>query len=193
MKVYELSRDLGVTNNQLKIASRLLDNPIKHHLMELDPDFEAQLREYFENEDVEPEEKKKPTSPWNSSDNPWSLDLLKTQKKHKGYHGRWIRPEDLQKWVDKGYKVADSKDWGEVAATLPGEEAPDGTLLKRREMIFVECTQENKQKHDDFIDWKSNERMRAAVKSADGTANKVEKGLGGSLKFETEFTSKQGH
>jgi hypothetical protein len=132
MKVYELSRELGINNNQIKVAAGLLDNPIKHHMHDITPEFELQLREYFENADIEPEEKKEPTRPWDGDSNPWSQSLLSTKTLHKGYHCRFIRRENLQKWVDRNYKIADAKDYGGVAEVIPGEEAADGTLLKRR-------------------------------------------------------------
>ena len=197
MKVYELSRELGVTNNQIKIAALELDSPIKHHMHELDPDLAVQLREYFENadiEDIEVEPKKEPTRPWDSDSNPWSQNLLSTRKLHKGYHCRFIRRENLQKWIDRNYKIADAKDYGGVDEVIPGEEAQDGSLVKRRELILVECTLENKKKHDDFIDWKSNERMRAAVESSNSKVERIEKeGKSGGVHFETEFTSKRGN
>lgn len=196
MKVYELSRELGVSNNQIKLAAGELDNPIKHHMSELEPEFETELREYFENmdEEIEEEPKKKATSPWDGDNNPWKHDLLSTRKKHDGFHLRGIRPENLDKWKDRGYQLANAEDWGAMSTPVPGEEAKDGTLLKRRELIFVECTLENKQKHDEYIDWKSNERMKAAVESAESKVKGIEKaGKTGGVHFETEFTSKQGH
>ena len=196
MKVYELSRELGVTNNQVKIAAGELDNPIKHHMHDLEPEFELQLREYFENidQEVEVEPKKKATKPWDGTDNPWSLDMLRTKSTHAGYTPRWTTRENLQKWLDRGYKIADSKDYGGADAVLPGEEAKDGTLVKRRELILVECTLENVQKHDEYIDWKSNVRMRAAVESAESKVKGIEKaGKSGGVHFETEFTSKRGN
>ena len=196
MKVYELSRELGVTNNQVKIAAGELDNPIKHHMHDLEPEFELQLREYFENidQEVEVEPKKKATKPWDGADNPWSLDLLRTKATHTGYRSRWTTRDELQKWIDRGYKLADSKDYGGAAAVLPGEEAKDGTLVKRRELILVECTLDNAKKHDEYISWKSNERMRAAVESSESKVKGIEKeGKSGGVHFETEFTSKRGN
>ena len=196
MKVYELSRELGVTNNQVKIAAGELDNPIKHHMHDLEPEFELQLREYFENidQEVEVEPKKKATKPWDGADNPWSLDLLRTKATHTGYRSRWTTRDELQKWIDRGYKIADSKDYGGADAVLPGEEAKDETLVKRRELILVECTVENRKKHDEYIAWKSNERMKAAVTSSESKVKGIEnEGKSGSVNFETDFTSKQGH
>ena len=197
MRVYELSRELGITNNHIKIAAGKLDHPIKHHMYDLEPEFEAQLREYFEGADgseIEPEPKKKATKPWDGADNPWSLDMLKTKATHDGYKARWTTRDQLQKWIDRGYQIANSKDYGGAAAVLPGEEAKDGTLVKRRELILVECTLENVQKHDEYIDWKSNERMRAAVESAESKVKGIEKaGKSGGVHFETEFTSKRGN
>jgi hypothetical protein len=196
MRVYELSRELGLTNNQIKIAAGKLDTPITHHMYDLEPEFEAQLREYFDSADgseTEPEPKKKPTRPWDADSNPWSQHLLATKEVHKGYHPRFIRRENLQKWIDRGYKLADAKDYGGVDEVIPGEEAKDGSLVKRRELILVECTLENKKKHDEYIDWKSNERMRAAVESAESKVKGIEKeGKSGGVHFETEFTSKRG-
>lgn len=196
MKYYELARELGVDFNKIKIACGVLDNPIKHHMLDINPEFEITLREYFENlePEPEPEPKKQATKPWDGADNPWSMDLLRTKTTRKGFHCRWVTRENLQKWIDRGYKLAEAKDYGGADTVLPGEEGKDGTLVKRRELILVETTTENAKKHDDYIDWKSNERMRSAVESSEDRVKRIEKaGKSGSVKFETEFTSKQGH
>jgi hypothetical protein len=54
------------------------------------------------------------------------------------------------------------------------------------------CTYDNKNKHDDYIDWKSNQRMKAAVESSGDAVKGIEKAGAGSVHFETEFTSKRG-
>jgi hypothetical protein len=196
MKVWEFSRELGITNNQVKIACADMGTPIKHHMLELEPPLEASLREYFENadkEEIKEEEKKKVTRPWDGDDNPWSLDMLRLKKKHPGFIPHFTTREDLQKKLDQGWKIADAKDYGGVTAVLPGEEAKDGSVVKRREMILIELPEELAQKRRDFIAWKTNERTKAATEMARTKANKVNEQIGGGLDFEMSYKSKKGY
>ena len=196
MKVYELSRELGVSNNKIKAAAAELGTPIKHHMFDLAAEFESGLREYFANLDeeiVEEEPVQESTRPWDSDNNPWSLDMLRLKKRHPGFVPRFTTREDLQKKLDQGWSIADAKDYGGVAAVLPGEEAKDGSLVKRREMILIELPEELAQKRRDFISWKTNERTKAATEMARSKAAQVDKQVGGGLDFEMSYKSKQGH
>ena len=195
MKVYELARDMGISVNQIKLAAGDMGKPFTHHMLDVSPPVEDEIREYFNALEPapEPEPKKKATKPWNSSDNPWRQDLLAVKGQHKGFKPRWVDSrENVQKWADRGYQIADRKEYEEVLAKVPGEEAQVGSHLKRRELILMETTEENVRMHDEHIDRMSNDAMKAAVETGDKESKKIEKGLKGNVKFETEFTSKHG-
>jgi len=193
MKVYELSRELGVTNNQVKIASAELGAPVKHHMHEVDEELELTLREYFETADAPVEEpQQEMTRPWDGDSNPWSLDMLRLQKKRPGFRPRFTTKEDLPRKLEQGWKIADAKDYGGVTAVLPGEEAKEGSVIKRREMILIELPEELAKKREDYIAWKTNKRTQDATNMARAKAEKANKQLGGNIDFEMSYTSKRG-
>jgi len=194
MKVYELARDMGITVNQIKLAAGELGNTFKHHMLDVEPPMEDKLREYFQSlagKSAEPEPKKKATEPWKDSGNPWRQDLLKVKGEHKGYKPRWATRDNIQKWSDRGYQIADRKDYGELSAVVPGEEAQISTHLQRRELILMETTLENVRMHDEHLDRMSNEALRNAVETADNQSKGIERQGGHSVSFETEFESKR--
>ena len=198
MKAYELSRELGVTNNQIKVAAMEIGVPIKHHMNELETELELSLREYFETIDEEPieevkeEPKKEMTRPWDADSNPWSVDMLRLRKKHPGFRPRFTTRDELQKKLDQGWKIADAKDYGGLDAVLPGEEAKDGSVLKRREMILIELPEELAKKREEFIAYKTNKRTQDAANMAKIKAEKANEKLGGNLDFEMSYKSKRG-
>ena len=119
--------------------------------------------------------------------------MLSLKNKHPGFVPRFSTREDLQKKLDQGWKLADAKDYGGVTAVLPGEEAKDGSLVKRREMILIELPEELAQKRKDYVAWKTNQRTQASAKMAKAKADKVNEQIGGGLDFEMSYKSKKGY
>jgi len=193
MKVYELAKEIKVSNNQIKIACGALGKPVKSHLNELDSEMVSQVKEYILNadpEDLKPE-KKEMTKPW--SDKPWSVDMLRLRKEHKGFHSRFVDKDKVQGRLEKGYAIANAKDYGELSAKLPGEEAQKDSVIRRRELILMEIPIELKKERDKFIDWKSNKRAKDARKMAENKAKQIENQTGIDTRFKTSSKSSVGY
>jgi len=131
------------------------------------------------------------TSPWNASENPWSVDMLRLKKLHPGWRAKWVNRDNIQKYYDLGYQVANIKDYGGKYSTLPGEEGDIDTTVRRRELILVEITEEMAQKRDEYIAWKSNRAMEAAHNIAHRESAELKR-AGQDPHMETKYSDKPG-
>jgi len=111
------------------------------------------------------EEKKETSRPWNSDNNPWARDMLKTKSRRSGYHCRWVAPDNIQKYLDQEYTFADQDHYKGVSDRVVGEEGKLDTKVKRRELTLMELPLELKAKRDEYINYKTN--LRSAQISAD--------------------------
>jgi len=115
------------------------------------------------------------TKPWNSEGNPWSLNLLRLKQTRPGFRCKWANPDTLPAKLDQGWKIADINNYGGKTDKLPGEEGESGTIIKRREMILIEISEEMAKQRADFFDHRANAAMKAAQEVA-------QTGAGGDLK-----------
>lgn len=191
MKLYELAKELNITNKIAKEALQVIELPIKSHVSNISDEQEVALREYVENMDIElaDTEPQEMTRPWDASDNPFALDMLKLKKKHEGFRPRWVSPSNVQKKLDQGWKFADRKDYDGVTDTVIGDEgtSQDGTLVKRREMILMEIPEELAQKRADYIDYKTNRR---SIEMSKALAEKMNKEIKDATGESPEMTAK---
>jgi hypothetical protein len=137
----------------------------------------------------EPKSTHKVTAPWNTDNNPWSRDMLKLTKKRPGYRQRFVTKniENIEKYLDQGWAVADKKDYGGVSAKIAGEEGQIDTTIKRRELILMEIPEELAKQRDAYIDHKTNRRVEV-----DSEVRDVERKLGSKVLTEDRMESRKG-
>ncbi len=141
------------------------------------PQHQAQGLEAAPEAVTEPEKElnfKKPTTkPWDASNNPWSLDMLRTKHKHDGFHSVWVTREKIRTHEEMGYQIANKKDYGGTTDRLPGEEGEEGTWIKRRELVLMECSLELWEQREDYIDYKTNRRQADLIAKTKGDMRKI--------------------
>jgi len=193
MKCFEMAREGWISNNQVKIICAEMGEPLKSHMSIVPDEIEVEIRERFKDEIAkqEPKPKKQMTSPWNQSDNPWSIDMLKLPKKKPGFHAKFSTEENMTKRLQEGWVIADKKDWGVPTAQLPGEESKGGTVIRRRELVLIEITDELYQKRKEFMDYKTNKRAQDARNIAKSKVRQIEKEAGTSIEFSQKYDSRQ--
>lgn len=170
MKVHELAKELGVTNDAIIRRCPELSISATHHMHELN-DEAVDIIKAVINDEVKA---KTTTKPWNASENPWSLDMLSLLKKRPGYRARWTTAAGLQRKLDQGWTLANRKDYGGAAAVLPGEESKDGTIIKRRELILVEMSEEMCEARSEFFRKKTDKRSVDARQIAKDQAAQID-------------------
>ena len=189
MQIYELGRDTGADNKD--IIRFLTENGIavKNHMSALTEDQEKLVREAIAGHLIDAAPPVKPaTTPWNDTDNPWSRDMLRLNKKHDGFRPKWAaKGEKLDRLLDIGWKIADIKDYGGTSAIL-GEEGQMDTTVNRREMILVEISEERAEQRTEFYAQKANKRLQDAKNMASTEANKIERATGEKVLTEHRFT-----
>lgn len=128
--------------------------------------------------DYVPDEKSPTTKPWDADNNPWSLDMLRLNKRRKDFRPRFVDKANIEKKLDQGWKVAHKKDWGGTTAKLPGEEGEQDTIIRRRELVLMEMPEESAKKRDEYIAWKTNRATEATMQAADKAAAEVKRETG---------------
>ncbi len=127
---------------------------------------------------------KKMTTPWNSSSNPWSLDLLRLRKKHKGFEPRFVDKSQVQKRLEQGYMFANLKDYGGLSDKLPGEEGEIDTAVRRRELVLMELPESLHRAKVEFLKNKTDRRSIDARQIVKSESAKIEETLGSSVQYE---------
>jgi hypothetical protein len=143
------------------------DEQIRLGIVQPESEEEEQQTEGLGESPESTEPKKEATKPWNADGNPWSLDLLKLNKKHPGFRCKWVNPDNIRTRQDQGWKIANIKDYGGTTDTVPGEEGKIDTVVKRREMILMEIPEELARERDKFYHHKTNRAMEAAQRNAE--------------------------
>ncbi len=137
-----------------------------------------------------PEIPRTTTAPWNASDNPWTLDLLRVKGSRPGFKVRWVAKDNLQKYLDQGASLADRKYYGGVTDSVVGESDDGSTAVTRREMILIEFTEEWARQRKEFFKNKTEQRSQSSAKIAQDMAAKVSKQTGVSTAFEMNTSNK---
>uniref|UniRef100_A0A6M3XTQ1 Uncharacterized protein n=1 Tax=viral metagenome TaxID=1070528 RepID=A0A6M3XTQ1_9ZZZZ len=189
MKVYEYAKKVGKKPNDIKLILNENEAPVSASVSNLNEDQLGILNAYF---DVK-EEKPKATKPWNADNNPWSLDLLRLQKKRPGYRAKWVPKDLIQRRTEQGYTIANVKDYGGVSDTVVGEEGKMDSTIRRRELTLMEITEELGQQRDAYMAHKTNRRSIDARQIAENEAKKVSKNMGEDVQFSSKWESSKGH
>jgi len=191
MKVYELSKDMGVDNSTiLRAAKRAGFSDVIHHTNLIPDEILDMLKETVTA--MPPEDE--PTKPWNADNNPWALDMLATKRKRKGFKCRWVPRDGIQKKIDQGWKIAERRYYGGASAAMPGEESGEETLVRRRELILMELPNDLWEKRAEWLRHKTDLRTRSAVAIAKDQAKRAESESDGGVSLtESKFTSRQGY
>lgn len=171
MKVCELSKKLGVTNDAiLRRCVELGISDVTHFNHTLSDDDALTMEAVIVGEI----KAKTNTKPWNASENPWSLDMLRVQGARPGFRLRWTTAHGLQRKLEQGWQLADRKNYGGVTDTIVGEESKSGSMIKRRELILIEISDDLAKARDDFFRAKTDKRSVDAKKIATDQAAQIE-------------------
>lgn len=170
MRIHELAKELGVTNDAVIRRCTDLGIEAKSHMATVTDEDATMLKAIIHGEI----KAKTTTKPWNADENPWSLDLLRIQKKRPGFHVRWTTADGLQRKIEQGWIVADRKNYGGVTDTVAGEESKNGSMIKRRELILIEISDELFQARQEFFRTKTDKRSVDAKKIATDQARQIE-------------------
>ncbi len=125
-----------------------------------------------------PEKPRKATKPWNAGSNPWSLDLLRVRNRRPGYGIRWINVRDIQKYLDQGAWLAQRKHYQGLTDNIIGEAEDNQTLVKRREMVLIEFTNEWAEQRKAFMAHKTDQRSQSSSQIAERQAIALKKKTG---------------
>jgi hypothetical protein len=177
MRVYDLANELDVSSGKLVKKAKELGLPVSSHMQTLEPEHVLKLRSQYPQEE-------KMTRPWDADNNPWSLDMLRLRKKRKGFRQRFVIEENIQRFLDQGWQLADIKHYGGVAAKLPGEEGKTDTCVRRRDLILMELPEELGKKRDEYINYKTNIKRQQIVEKTKREIEQTERQLGGSARAE---------
>lgn len=171
VKVCDLSKKLGVTNDAiLRRCAELGISDVTHFNHTLSEDDTLTVEAVINGE----VKAKTNTKPWNASDNPWSLDMLRVQGMARpGFRLRWTTAHGLQRKLEQGWQLADRKNYGGVTDTIVGEESKSGSMIKRRELILIEISDDLAKARDDFFRAKTDKRSVDAKKIATDQAAKL--------------------
>ena len=137
-------------------------------------------------------EKKEATKPWNADSNPWSLDLLRLQKKRPGFRCKFTNADHWPTKQQQGWKIANIKDYGGVTDVVVGEEGQMDTTIRRREMFLIEMPEEMAKERDKFFKHKTNAAMEAANRMAESGVASELKSFGHDAKVRPKFSTRQG-
>lgn len=138
--------------------------------------------------------KHKVTAPWNQTDNPWSQNMLRLKTKRPGFRVRWIHkdPDNIEKYLDQGWKIADKQHYGGISQEILGETGKLDTRVKRRELILVEIPEDLAKQRDAYIDHKTNVRFKTARNMAKTEVSVIERQLGDKALVEDRWESRKG-
>lgn len=163
-------RCISTKDNGSRCGSWAVKN-MKHCRKHLNDDEKVKLGLIVSNEEQTEgkSETKQATKPWNAEGNPWSLNLLKLQRKHPGFRCKWVNPDNILIRQDQGWKIANIKDYGGTTDIVAGEEGKLDTTIKRREMILMEIPEELARQRELFYHHKANAAMEAANKRAESS------------------------
>lgn len=112
---------------------------------------------------------KSATAPWKQAENPWVPDRFRVNKR-SGFRNKFITPDNLEKRIDEGWKVADAKDYGIHREQDEGQ--VDG-MVRRRGMILVEMPEELAKQRDEFFSNLTDKRSRDAREIARTAGNRL--------------------
>ena len=80
------------------------------------------------------------TRPWDedgTNRQPYQL-LSLSNPQRRGWKTAWVGPYFIERFVQKGYRFANLKDYGDLKRTIPGEEGQHTGRIRRREMFLME-------------------------------------------------------
>jgi hypothetical protein len=173
-RVYELAKALNISTKNCLLRFQHGGYKIKTHMNFVsEPEITFMLTQFpdITIEDLENRlEKSKPpsskhpvTSPWNADDNPWALNRLKLKiPRRPGWRPKFAAPHKVELHKHEGYKIADKRDYG-YDLHEGDSDTPEGTVLKRREMILMEIPEELALQRDAFMEHKTRQRSKTSV------------------------------
>jgi len=128
--------------------------------------------------------KKPATKPWNSSDNPWSQDIFRTKKVHKGFRPKWVSKTNLDRKMDYGYTIANREDYGETDRNpsylqrgLEGFAGLD-SMLVRRSMVLMEIPEEKAKQREKWLRNQNKDRIESTLETVANEGDKINQRIG---------------
>ena len=98
------------------------------------------------------------TRPWEKKDvrKEWRRDIFKMERlderRKEGFHQRFVSKNAIDKWLSRGYWVAQKEHYGKTWDNPLDMGSQVGNYIVRGECVLMETTMENKKAHDDAIE-----------------------------------------
>jgi len=159
MQVYQIARELGISNQMIMKTMLAWGSPIKSHMSKIPEELIPELYKVYEDLDKPDEPVKKATKPW--SDKNWVPDVFRLDKRHAGFSPRFESEHKIDSRLSEGWQVADIKDYmdnPDIIDRQRDEEGKQGTVLKRKGMTLIELPDELMERKRKWLERK-NERQ----------------------------------
>jgi hypothetical protein len=154
MQVYKLAEEIGVSHQIITKTLEAWGVPVGNHMSKVPEKLEDQIRRAFAKPDNPPAQAeirqdsatpvKKSTRPWEQKG--WVPDVFRLEKKHEGFHPRFVTEEKVDARLDEGWQMAEIKDYVDNPEVIKRqgvvEEGKDGTRMKRKGMRLMELPDE---------------------------------------------------
>jgi len=128
--------------------------------------------------------KKKTTKPWEGADNPWTKDVFKLPKQHKGFHPCFVGKKDVDDYLSKGYVYANPEDYG-IIKSDESDKGISPNRVYRKETVLLELPNHLKKMLDDYQRDYIDQQTQGALRS---DSDRVSKDSGGGITTKLETT-----
>lgn len=96
------------------------------------------------------------SKPWEKKDGvsnkPWRRDMFKLTSTRPGFWNRFVNPTKLERWIDKGYDIADPAHYSGLADRVIDDGSPLGKRIIRHGMVLMEIPNEGRKWYQEQLE-----------------------------------------